>query len=72
MNAQDPPVRDVLLASADLEERRLRRFRLNRASQADAAWLCETINREAWRLATAVRLEADGTMTVPLTDHGDK
>jgi poly-gamma-glutamate capsule biosynthesis protein CapA/YwtB (metallophosphatase superfamily) len=35
-----------------------RQLRLNRASHADAQWLCRILNREGRRLATEVRLDA--------------
>jgi poly-gamma-glutamate capsule biosynthesis protein CapA/YwtB (metallophosphatase superfamily) len=42
----------------------IRRFRLNRASAADARWLCDLINRLGAPSGTQARLEADNSMTI--------
>jgi poly-gamma-glutamate synthesis protein (capsule biosynthesis protein) len=41
-----------------------KRFRLNRASREDAAWLAETLNREGRALGTTVELKGDHTLEV--------
>jgi poly-gamma-glutamate synthesis protein (capsule biosynthesis protein) len=38
----------------------MRRFRTCRASEADARWLCETLDREGSRFGTRAELRADG------------
>ncbi len=38
----------------------IKRFRLNRASRADAEWLCETLNRESRRFGTQFALAQNG------------
>lgn len=43
-----------------------RRFRLNRASSADARWLCELLNDLGRSWGTVVQLQEDDTMTVRL------
>ncbi|WP_417671136.1 CapA family protein [Roseibium sp.] len=40
----------------------IRNFCLNRASQADAQWLCDSLNRQGARFGSRVSLEADGTI----------
>lgn len=40
----------------------IRRFRLHRASAEDAAWLCETLDRESVRLGARVKLAADNIL----------
>jgi poly-gamma-glutamate synthesis protein (capsule biosynthesis protein) len=40
----------------------IRNFRLNRASRADATWLCDVLNREGKRFNTEIRLEDDLTL----------
>lgn len=42
----------------------LRRFRLNRASRQDTAWLRDVIDRESTKFDTSVQLDEDGTLTV--------
>lgn len=41
----------------------IRRFRLNRASGADARWLCDRLDRESARLGTRVTLNDDGSLS---------
>jgi poly-gamma-glutamate synthesis protein (capsule biosynthesis protein) len=45
----------------------LRRFQLIRASEADAAWLCETLDGHCRPFGTRVDLEPDGTLSVTAT-----
>jgi poly-gamma-glutamate synthesis protein (capsule biosynthesis protein) len=54
---------DGRLAGARLVPVRTRRFRLSRASGAEAKWLCDLLNRLA-PLGTQVQLEGDGSMTL--------
>lgn len=42
----------------------IRKFRLNRAPAADTAWLRDVLDRESRKLGAAVRLEADGTLSL--------
>lgn len=42
----------------------LKRMRLNRASEADARWLCDTLRRESARFGTDVVLQPDLTLAV--------
>ncbi len=42
----------------------MRRFRVNRASQEDALWLMDMLNREGRRFATRVALEEDATLVL--------
>jgi poly-gamma-glutamate synthesis protein (capsule biosynthesis protein) len=42
----------------------IRKFRLNRASPTDAAWLQETLNREGRKFGTHVQLHADCSLTL--------
>ena len=42
----------------------LRRFRLSRVSEADAAWLCDLLNEVGRPFATEVQLESDRSMTL--------
>jgi poly-gamma-glutamate capsule biosynthesis protein CapA/YwtB (metallophosphatase superfamily) len=42
----------------------MRRFRLNRASGADALWLSDILNREGKKLGTRVEMNQDGTLTL--------
>jgi poly-gamma-glutamate capsule biosynthesis protein CapA/YwtB (metallophosphatase superfamily) len=46
---------------------RIRRFRLERASEPDARWLTERLTREGRRFGTGTRLETDGTLVL---QHG--
>ncbi|PWS35952.1 poly-gamma-glutamate biosynthesis protein [Falsiroseomonas bella] len=41
---------------------RIGRFRLNRASAADAGWLRDTLDRESLRFGTRIGMAADGTL----------
>jgi poly-gamma-glutamate synthesis protein (capsule biosynthesis protein) len=43
---------------------RIKRFRVNRASRAEAFWLRDTLNREGKRLGTRVELDEDNTLTL--------
>ncbi len=43
----------------------IRNFRLNRASQADARWLGEVLNREGKKFGTRVNLEENGVLKLP-------
>ena len=52
------------LAGLELVPMQLRRFRLNRASTTDAAWLKETLNREGKNLGTGFELRKDGTLVL--------
>jgi poly-gamma-glutamate synthesis protein (capsule biosynthesis protein) len=52
------------LVEARLVPLRSRRFRLARASAADAEWLCDLLNRLGGPLGTQVRLEGDHGMTL--------
>ena len=45
----------------------IRRFRLNRASGADARWLCDRLDRESVRLGTHVMLNDDGSLSATWT-----
>jgi poly-gamma-glutamate synthesis protein (capsule biosynthesis protein) len=42
----------------------IRHFRLNRASEADALWLADTLNREGEKLGTRVEMNQDHTLTL--------
>lgn len=50
------------LAGVRLQPTRMRRFRVNRASAPDAAWLRETLNREGKRFGTSVEPDRDGAL----------
>jgi poly-gamma-glutamate capsule biosynthesis protein CapA/YwtB (metallophosphatase superfamily) len=52
------------LVEARLVPMQLRRFRLNRASTADAQWLCDLLNRLGAPCGTRVRLREDNSMTL--------
>jgi poly-gamma-glutamate capsule biosynthesis protein CapA/YwtB (metallophosphatase superfamily) len=52
------------LAEVRLIPVRVRRFRLNRASEADAKWLRDLLNQLGAPFGTHVQLEADTSMTV--------
>jgi len=49
------------LAMAPLQ---IRNFRLNRASAADAAWLCDSLNKEGKRFGTRVQLSSDNVLSL--------
>jgi poly-gamma-glutamate synthesis protein (capsule biosynthesis protein) len=50
------------LASLVMTPMRIHRFRLERAGNADAQWLAETLNREGRRYGVTVRVGGDGTL----------
>src|SRR5690606_11064666 len=56
--------RDGRLLGARLVPMQLRRFRLNRASAADARWLCELLNRLGAPLGTRARLAEDNSIAL--------
>jgi poly-gamma-glutamate capsule biosynthesis protein CapA/YwtB (metallophosphatase superfamily) len=41
---------------------RIRRFRLNRASEEDMLWLKDTLNREGERFGTRVETDTEGML----------
>ncbi len=43
---------------------RIKRFRVNRASRAEAFWLRDTLNREGKKFGTRVELDEDNTLTL--------
>ena len=57
------PVSGRLLALR-MTPTRVRRFRVNRASEADTLWLRERLNREGQQLGTRVEINADNTFTL--------
>ena len=52
------------LIAARLVPMRMRRFRLDRASAADAKWLCNLLNQLGKPFATGVTLEKDNSFTL--------
>jgi poly-gamma-glutamate synthesis protein (capsule biosynthesis protein) len=54
------------LVEARLVPMRLRRFRLNHASAADAQWLCDLLNRLGAPFATQAQLQSDHSLTLRL------
>jgi poly-gamma-glutamate capsule biosynthesis protein CapA/YwtB (metallophosphatase superfamily) len=52
------------LITARLVPMQMRRFGLERASAADAKWLCNLLNELGERFSTAPRLEEDGSLTL--------
>jgi poly-gamma-glutamate capsule biosynthesis protein CapA/YwtB (metallophosphatase superfamily) len=52
------------LVEVRLVPMQMRRFRLNRASSADAKWLCDLLNRLGAPFGTKVQLESDHSMTL--------
>jgi len=50
------------LGEVRLVPMQVRRFRLNRASEADASWLCDLLNRLGAPFGTQVQLEGDNSM----------
>jgi poly-gamma-glutamate capsule biosynthesis protein CapA/YwtB (metallophosphatase superfamily) len=54
------------LVSARLVPMQLRRFRVERASAADARWLCDLVNKLGIQFGTSVRLENDNGMMLEL------
>lgn len=51
------------LLRLDVRPYRIAKFRLNRASPDDTAWLCETLDRESAGLGTRIVAGADGTLS---------
>jgi len=60
----DIEARRKRLASLEMIPFRIRKFRLNRTSQADAIWLCDRLGEQCGSFGTAVRLTADWTIEV--------
>ncbi len=58
------------LEELEMTPLRIKNFRLNRASQHDARWLRDVLNREGRKLGTAVRLEADDRLRLGWGDGG--
>jgi poly-gamma-glutamate synthesis protein (capsule biosynthesis protein) len=56
------------LVRLDMTPLRIRRFRLNRASTADATWLRETLDRECAKLGTRVELTGDDRLRLGWSD----
>jgi len=52
------------LVSLAMTPLQMQRFRLNRASRADAEWLRDILNREGEKFGTRVRLEPDHTLSL--------
>lgn len=52
------------LIEARLVPMQVRQFRLNRASAADASWLCDLLTRLGARFGTRVQAEGDGSMAL--------
>ncbi|MFQ6112986.1 MAG: CapA family protein [bacterium] len=52
------------LAHLQMTPVQVKRFKVNRASRADALWLRDTLNREGKKLGTRVELNKDNTMTL--------
>ncbi len=52
------------LISLEMVPMPVRRFRLNKASKGDVAWLYETVARESARLDTKVTMLADGNFGI--------
>jgi poly-gamma-glutamate synthesis protein (capsule biosynthesis protein) len=50
------------LAGLRLVPMQMKKFRLNRASRADAEWLRDTLSREGGRFGTRAELAVDGTL----------
>jgi Putative enzyme of poly-gamma-glutamate biosynthesis (capsule formation) len=50
------------LITSQVVPMRMRRFRLERASVADAKWLCDLLNKLGERFGTGTRLEADNRL----------
>ena len=55
---------DGHLMEARLKPLQMRRFRLTRASEADASWLCDLLNTLGEAFDTRVHLEEGGSMSV--------
>ena len=54
----------VRLAALRMTPIRVRRFRVNRASEADMRWLRELLNREGERFGTRVEIASDNTLNL--------
>ncbi len=54
------------LVSARLVPMQMRRFQLERASAADARWLCDLVNKLGTQFGTSVRLRKDNSMMLEL------
>ncbi|WP_114783080.1 CapA family protein [Botryobacter ruber] len=52
------------LVSLRMVPLQLKKFRLNHASEADAAWLTRVLDREGEKVGTSVRLNSDGTLSL--------
>jgi len=52
------------LAGLRMQPTTMKRFKVNSASQADALWLCDMLNREGRRFGTGVTMEDDGTLVL--------
>jgi poly-gamma-glutamate capsule biosynthesis protein CapA/YwtB (metallophosphatase superfamily) len=52
------------LITARLVPMQMRRFQLQRASAADAKWLCNLLNELGERFGTTLRLEEDNSLTL--------
>jgi poly-gamma-glutamate synthesis protein (capsule biosynthesis protein) len=52
------------LAGLQMTPTQMKRFRVNRASRADALWIRDTLNREGKALGTRVKLNEDNTLTL--------
>ncbi len=52
------------LVEARLVPMQVKRFRVNRASEADARWLCDLLNSLGRQFGTRVQLEGDNSITV--------
>jgi poly-gamma-glutamate synthesis protein (capsule biosynthesis protein) len=52
------------LLGLEMTPTQIRRFRVNRASRADARWLRDTLNREGARFGTRVKLLRDNRLTL--------
>ena len=59
------------LVSMQMTPLQIKRFRLNRASRADALWLRDTLTREGKRFGTRVELNRDNTLTLRWDKSGD-
>ncbi len=55
---------DGVLVQLTMIPFQIRNFRLNRASAADAAWLCDTLTREGRKFGTHARLNPDETLSL--------
>ena len=53
-----------MLSDLRMKPLRMRRFRLERASESDARWLTDTLDNEGARLGTRVELDRDGALTL--------